>query len=57
VCDLLRLGLSREEIWQLVARGSKFESNGRPYFDITIANAEKTVLADLPDSEQTDAYT
>jgi len=57
VCDLLRLGLTREEIWPLVARGSKFESNGRPYFDVTIANAERTLLANLPDSGQTDAST
>ena len=44
ICDLLRLGLSMEEIWKLVADKSKFQSNGRPYFDLTIANAEKTVL-------------
>lgn len=44
VCDLLRLGLSPAEIWMIVADKSKFESNGRPYFDLTIANAEKTVL-------------
>ncbi len=44
VCDLLRLGLSPAEIWAIVADKSKFESNGRPYFDLTIANAEKTVL-------------
>jgi len=48
VCDLLRLGLTREEIWPLVASGSKFESNGRPYFDITIANAERKILLDSP---------
>ena len=41
VCDLLRLGLTGEEIWPLVAGSSKFESNGRPYFDVTIANAER----------------
>ena len=46
VCDLLRLGLTSEEIWPLVARASKFESNGRPYFDVTVANAERTVLVD-----------
>jgi len=44
VCDLLRLGLSAEAIWALVADKSKFEASGRPYFDLTIANAEKTVL-------------
>ena len=44
VCDMLRLGLSAEEIWAIVADKSKFESNGRPYFDLTFANAEKTVL-------------
>lgn len=46
VCDLLRLGLTRKEIWALVAGSSKFESNGRPYFDLTIANAERNVLLD-----------
>jgi hypothetical protein len=46
VCDLLRLGVSREDIWQLVAGRSKFESNGRTYFDVTIANAERTILLD-----------
>jgi len=46
VCDLLRLGLSREDIWQLVSGRSKFESNGRPYFDVTVSNAERTVRMD-----------
>ena len=46
VCDLLRLGLTSEEIWPLVAGSSKFESNGRPYFEVTIANAEQNVLLD-----------
>jgi hypothetical protein len=46
VCDLLRLGLAREAIWQLVSSRSKFESNGRSYFDVTIANAERTILLD-----------
>ena len=46
VCDLLRLGLTSEEIWPLVAGSSKFESDGRPYFDVTIANAEQNVLLD-----------
>jgi len=44
VCDLLRLGLRPEEIWSLVADKSKFESNGRPYFDLTITNAERMTL-------------
>jgi hypothetical protein len=57
VCDLLRLGLTREEIWPLVAGSSKFESNGRPYFDITIANAERTVLLDSPATGETEAST
>ena len=48
VCDLLRLGLTREEIWPLVCHSSKFESNGRPYFDLTIANAERRILLDQP---------
>jgi hypothetical protein len=43
VCDLLRLGLTREEIWPIVCSSSKFEANGRPYFDVTITNAERTV--------------
>ena len=46
VCDLLRLGLAKEEIWQLVSGSSKFESAGRPYFDLTITNAERTVILD-----------
>lgn len=48
VCDLLRLGLTADEIWPLVAGSSKFDSNGRPYFDVTIANAERRVLLDPP---------
>jgi hypothetical protein len=43
VCDLLRLGLAREEIWELVSDTSKFESGGRPYFDLTFTNAERSV--------------
>jgi hypothetical protein len=46
VCDLLRLGLGREQIWRLVSGSSKFESNGRPYFDVTFANAERRILFD-----------
>ena len=46
VCDLLRLGLAKEEIWELVSGSSKFESAGRPYFDLTITNAERTVVPD-----------
>lgn len=45
-CDMLRLGLTGEEIWPLVCGSSKFESNGRPYFDVTIANAERSILLD-----------
>jgi len=44
VCDLLRLRLGPEEIWPLVAGSSKFESNGRAYFDVTVANAQRCVL-------------
>jgi hypothetical protein len=44
VCDLLRLGLEAEEIWPLVASNSKFESNGRGYFDVTVANAQRCIL-------------
>ena len=46
VCDLLRLGLAKEEIWELVSGRSKFESNGRSYYEVTIANAERRVLLD-----------
>lgn len=46
VCDLLRVGLEPEEIWPLVASGSKFESNGRAYFDVTVANAQRSMLLD-----------
>jgi len=46
VCDLLRLGLTREEIWPLVCDSSKFASNGRTYFDVTIDNAERRLLLD-----------
>ena len=46
VCDLLRLGLTKEEIRPLVCGRSKFESNGWPYFDLTIANAERRMLVD-----------
>jgi hypothetical protein len=53
VCDLLRLGLAAEEIWLLVADSSKFESNGRAYFDVTVANAQRCVL--LESSPQTEA--
>ena len=48
VCELLRLGLTKEQIWPLVCGRSKFESNGRPYFDLTIANAERRMLVDKP---------
>lgn len=44
VCGLLKLGLSRDEIWELVAGVSKFESGGRTYFDRTITNAERSSL-------------
>lgn len=51
VCDLLRLGLAKEEIWQLVSGRSKFESNGRPYFDLTFSNAEGSIVLDgMPQS-------
>lgn len=43
VCDLLRLGLSPEEIWAIVADKSKFKTSGRPYFELTIANADRVV--------------
>ena len=44
VCDLLRLGLAKEDIWQLVSASSKFESAGRSYFDLTITNAERRIV-------------
>jgi hypothetical protein len=40
------LGLAKEEIWDLVSGSSKFESNGRPYFDVTINNAERRIFVD-----------
>jgi hypothetical protein len=43
VCGLLRLGLSPEEIWAIVADKSKFETGGRSYFELTVANAERAV--------------
>jgi hypothetical protein len=46
VCDLLRLGLAKEDIWDLVSGRSKFESNGRSYFDVTISNAERRIIFD-----------
>jgi hypothetical protein len=46
VCDLLRLGLAKEDIWGLVSGRSKFESNGRSYFDVTISNAERRIIFD-----------
>lgn len=57
VCDLLRLGLSREEIWELVAGTSKFESGGRPYFDLTITNAERVAFGGQTDRSQLRAVT
>jgi hypothetical protein len=48
VCELLRLGITSEEIWELVAGSSKFQSAGRPYFDLTIASAEKKIMLDGP---------
>jgi hypothetical protein len=55
VCDLLRLGLTRDEIWTIVSGSSKFESNGRPYFDVTIANAERRILLDQPTAGRVEA--
>lgn len=47
ICGLLRLGLSEEEIWTLVAGTSKFQTAGRAYFDRTLANArQRLVLGD-----------
>ena len=43
VCGLLRLGLSAEEIWAIVVGKSKFETGGRAYFELTLANAEQAV--------------
>ena len=57
ICDLLRLGLSRDEIWELVAGTSKFESAGRPYFDLTFTKAERSVFVDQTDSRQPRAVT
>lgn len=43
VCELLRLGVTPEEIWQLVQQRSKFQSAGRSYFNVTIKNALRAV--------------
>lgn len=39
ICGLLQLGLSRDEIWDLVQDHSKFASHGEPYFEVTMQNA------------------
>jgi hypothetical protein len=39
VCELLRLGLTREGIWPLVQGKSKFSARGREYFERTVYNA------------------
>ena len=57
ICDLLRLGLSREDIWPLVCVRSKFESKGRPYFDVTISNAERMVTFDVTTHSRSPALT
>lgn len=57
VCHLLRLGLAREEIWELVSDTSKFESDGRMYFDLTFTNAERSVLREGNSSRRLRAVT
>ena len=47
VCSLLRIGIRSEEIWSLVRHFSKFATNGRGYYDRTIANAMSTVQSSL----------
>jgi hypothetical protein len=54
VCQLLRRGLGKDQIWKLVAGSSKFAAGGRPYFDRTIANAERSIRSDLSISGQTE---
>jgi hypothetical protein len=44
VCNLLRLGLSVEEIRALVASHSKFNDN-QLYLETTLQNAQQVVLA------------
>ena len=45
VCDLIRLGLSTQEIWLHVAGKSKFATHGYRYFLITMNNAWDVVAA------------
>jgi hypothetical protein len=52
VCDLLRLGLTKKQIWPLVCGSSKFATNGRRYFELTIANAMKRILLDESEASQ-----
>ena len=54
ICQLLRHGLGKDQIWKLVAGSSKFAAGGRPYFDRTIANAERSIHSDLSLSGQTE---
>lgn len=45
--DLIRKGLTKEVIWELVRPYSKFsERNGRKYFDRSYANASSEIAAD-----------
>jgi hypothetical protein len=43
VARLIELGLSRDEIWQLVQDKSKFATHGEVYFQVTFDNALKSI--------------
>jgi hypothetical protein len=42
-CFAISQGLDKEEVWRQVAEVGKFGERGRPYFDLTWANAEERV--------------
>jgi len=46
VCQLLRLGCTTEEVWQLVHDRSKFETHGAAYFRTTLSNARRSMAVD-----------
>ena len=43
ICELLRLRVDPESIWQLVRERSKFADRGREYFDVTLSNAVRNL--------------
>jgi len=55
ICELLRLGLTKEEIWNTVSGRSKFATAGRRYFDRTMTSAERIVLRDGMEEQESSA--